>query len=588
MRGGNQPWLQVALLLGVLWLVGIGTRSVWKPDEPREYALSVNMLAQDQHAVPMLAGRPFAEKPPLTYWAASAAMDLFGTSPVVARLPNLLYGLITVLCAAWLGAALAGEARMAREAATVTLVVAGTAWLNFLHTIWLATDAPLLAASAVAMLGAWLGPSAESRSSRWLGYGLFHAGLAAAFMAKNLLGLIAPLLALGLFLAWDRRWRELLRAPLWLGLAIPVVIVGLWIVSVSAQPDGARLLHVFLWDNSVGRFLPVESAGNYRTGHQNSPGKLATEVAVGLLPWLFAALAALWCLLRRSLGAGGRETSAARFLLCASLPLVILLSFSSTVRDVYALPSMVALSAMVGVWWAQGERPAAAHGAVAHLTRALLWLLGLLAWTLALVVPWLAHRWVPDSLTGTLLGATGLLTLLWAARKLENSAVIFHGLAIFSSGLFAAFWLASPIVEAAQDLRPTAVRAAQIAADRPLLLSVRDETMAAALDYATTTDGHMTADLEQAWRVQPRALALVEIGSDPLSEDMRTRLAARWPRLAAKIRASEEPLPGQLLAAGWKSVADLPIPGGRHYQLFEPPSSGETPAPGGERAADAL
>lgn len=573
MRAGKAVWLQVALLLGVLWVVGITTRSVWKPDEPREYALSVNMLTQDQQSVPMLAGRAFAEKPPLTYWVASGAMRIFGTGPVIARLPNLVYGIITALCTAALAASLARHAGYAGSAATaglVALVVSGTAWLNYLHTIWLATDAPLLAASAVAMLGAWLGPSARSVRARWLGYGLFHLGLTAAFLAKNLLGVLAPLMALGLFLAWEWRWRELLRMQLWLGLLLPTIAIGLWLWAVSAQPDGPHLLHVFLWDNSVGRFLPVESAGNYRTGHQNSPGKLVTEVALGLLPWLFAALAALRLALRRSVGGSRDEATAARFLLCASLPLIALLSFSSTVRDVYALPSMVALGAMIGVWCAH-DGPAASQGQIVmHLTRALLWLLGLLAWALALVIPWLDGR----ALAGRLaLGAVGSLGLLWAADRLATQIPLFRGLAVFASGLCAAFWLASPTIEAAQDLRPTAVHAAQIAQDHPLLLSTRDETMAAALDYATHVDGQMTADLELAWHAQPRALALVESGSDPLSTAMRSRLESVWPWLAAKIRRTEEPLPQQLQAAGWMSIADLPIPGGRHYQLFAPPSA---------------
>jgi hypothetical protein len=138
--------------------------------------------------------------------------------------------------------------------------------------------------------------------------------------------------------------------------------------------------------------------------------------------------------------------------------------------------------------------------------------------------------------------------------------------------LFAALWLTSPIIEAAQDLRPTALRAAQIAGGRPLLLSASDETMAAALDYTTGVDGQMTASLEQAWHRQPHALALVEIGSDPLDAAMRRRLELVWPWAARRIRAAEETLPQSLRDNGWTSVADLPIPGGRHYQLFAPPT----------------
>ena len=241
----------------------------------------------------------------------------------------------------------------------VAAIVVGTAWLSYLHTVWLATDAPLLAGSAIALLGAWIGPTADTTRSRNAGYLLFHLGLAAAFLAKNLLGLVAPLLAFGLFVLWDRRWREMLRWQLWAGLVVSAGLVGLWVLAVSRQPDGNRLLRIFLWDNSVGRFLPVATTGEYRSGHVNSPGKLVSEVALGLMPWLIVVLAAWGFTLRQALRAGPLA-SAARFLSAAALPLIALLSFSSTVRDVYALPSMVPLTAAVALWWTC--RPVAGTG----------------------------------------------------------------------------------------------------------------------------------------------------------------------------------------------------------------------------------
>jgi 4-amino-4-deoxy-L-arabinose transferase-like glycosyltransferase len=60
---------RVLVMLAVLWLAGISTRSVWTPDEPREFGLSVSMLQQPIKSVPLLAGSPFLEKPPLTYWS---------------------------------------------------------------------------------------------------------------------------------------------------------------------------------------------------------------------------------------------------------------------------------------------------------------------------------------------------------------------------------------------------------------------------------------------------------------------------------------------------------------------------------------
>ncbi|MEP7245763.1 MAG: glycosyl transferase, partial [Gammaproteobacteria bacterium] len=56
-----------------LWIVTMFGRGVWTPDEPREADISWRMSVQSERAIPSLAGEPFLEKPPLTYWAAAAA-----------------------------------------------------------------------------------------------------------------------------------------------------------------------------------------------------------------------------------------------------------------------------------------------------------------------------------------------------------------------------------------------------------------------------------------------------------------------------------------------------------------------------------
>src|SRR5271155_5069447 len=86
--------LVFAALLSI-WCVGLLGRGYWTPDEPREADIAWRMSWQPQKAVPVLAGEAFCEKPPLTYWIAAAAIESFGPAAWAARLPNLLYALIT-------------------------------------------------------------------------------------------------------------------------------------------------------------------------------------------------------------------------------------------------------------------------------------------------------------------------------------------------------------------------------------------------------------------------------------------------------------------------------------------------------------
>src|SRR5579862_7125034 len=85
----------LALLLA--WCVGMFARGYWTPDEPREADIAWRMSWQADKAVPLLAGEAFCEKPPLTYWLAAVPIKFLGDEAWSARLPNLLYALLTAL-----------------------------------------------------------------------------------------------------------------------------------------------------------------------------------------------------------------------------------------------------------------------------------------------------------------------------------------------------------------------------------------------------------------------------------------------------------------------------------------------------------
>jgi hypothetical protein len=339
---------------------------------------------------------------------------------------------------------------------------------------------------------------------------------------------------------------------------------------VAQLPGGREYLHVFLWDNSVGRFFPVATSADYRSGHLNHPGKLVSEVAVGMLPWLFVVLAALAGAVRGAVK-GGTDAARWRFLLVAAVPLVLLLSFSSTVRDVYALPSTVALAALVGVWAAAAEPTGGFARVCALLTRITLVAAGVLLLSLALLIPWIAVGAMIA--TGHTLGL-GLLAasmVIVAAWKLVPVSPLLRGLGFYAAGLSSFLVLASPAIEPGQDLRPTARRAAALAGNRPLLVTLRDETITAALFYSTGAEARMVSDFDAAARAEPTALALVEQDADRLTPAMRGRLARLSPRLANVLRPETPGVTTALQSAGWRAWQDLPNPGGRHYLLLEPP-----------------
>src|SRR6185437_15871410 len=144
--------LWVLIALAPMWLIGTLDRGAWTPDEPRETDIAWRMSVQSHRALPQLAGQPFLEKPPLSYWMSAGSMRLFGPSARAARVPNLLYASITAVAVGGLGFAMDGV-----TAAIIAALVAGSAITAFRVTVWLAPDACLLAGCAVALLGTYLG-----------------------------------------------------------------------------------------------------------------------------------------------------------------------------------------------------------------------------------------------------------------------------------------------------------------------------------------------------------------------------------------------------------------------------------------------
>src|SRR5262249_50795863 len=161
-------------------------------------------------------------------------------------------------------------------AASATLLLA------YQVAIWLATDAPLVAAVAVALVGLYRGWHATSSRQRLAYYCLMHAALGLAFLCKSGAAWMVPVLTLTVLMLWERRFRELLRWELYAGLLIQAALILSWVWFVYVGADGLDHLKTFFWNNLVGRFTQVEAPAElqYAAAHRNSPGKYLLELPV--------------------------------------------------------------------------------------------------------------------------------------------------------------------------------------------------------------------------------------------------------------------------------------------------------------------
>jgi 4-amino-4-deoxy-L-arabinose transferase-like glycosyltransferase len=517
-----------------------------------------------------------------------------GSDAWVARLPNLLYALVTALAVASIGRRAAG--RLAGLAAAAAL---GTFLLSYQGMIWLATDAPLLAAVAVGLWGLYTGFHALSSPERLRGYTCMHAAVAVGFLAKSAAAWMVPALALVTLVAWEKRWRELLRWELYLGLGLQAILILSWVWVVYAGADGPAHLKVFFWNNLVGRFARVDAPEElqYATGHRNTPGKYLLELPVYLFPWTLLVLAAARRALRRRRDlVAGRNLP--RFAAAVFVPTLGVLSLAATARNIYLAPALPGAALLLG-WWATDLETAHDRWDLRALrgTAALL-LLSVAVFAAALMIvgrdSWdrlPAHTgFVALSLLGL---STAVICSIASVRACGRGLMV---RALFTLLLAYCALLTGPAsqlyrsVDRWQDLGSIGRAAERDAAGRPMILFAPDETTRAFVDmYARTSvdliPGPLTPRSEDLLRTRlaaaPDSVVLTQLPGRDASPTLQA-VEEWWGRHRRTPRpgGGTELTPEWALRAGLRIAHRYALPNGRRYALLESPivRSGAAPA----------
>ena len=560
-------WMAVALLLA--WCVGMFGRAYWTPDEPREADIAWRMSWQADKAMPLLAGEPFAEKPPLTYWLAALPMQVLGDQAWAARLPNLLYALITAL-----GVGLLASRSAGRFAGLVGAVTVSTFLLSYQVAIWLATDAPLLAADSVALLGAYIGFYATARKERLRGYLLMHAALALGFLSKSAVAWMVPALTILTLVVWERRWRELIRWELYVGVAVQAAVILAWVWFVYRGNDGREHLKILFWNNLIGRFAAVDAPPDlqYASAHRNFPGKYLIELPLYLAPWTLLVVAAARRAWRQRQNSR-HDNRAVRFAIAASLPPLLLLSLAATARNIYFAPALPGIALLIA-WWAREILPGPDPWDVRALrATAVLLLLGAAVFAAALALIG-ADSWssIPEHAIYVVISCIGLLAAAylsiraWAAAPTQ---AVYSQWALLLAYCALLVGPASQVyrqVDRWQDLAKISRAVEHNTAGKPLILLAPDETTRAIIDmYARTSVGRIAGPLDAAGLERVRVAAAAAV---PGSFFLLQLPRQSPPGLPGRARPPPLEPPAWLEAANLRVIETYSVPYGRRYALL--------------------
>ncbi|MEJ1966856.1 MAG: glycosyltransferase family 39 protein [Gammaproteobacteria bacterium] len=568
--------LACCLILSPLWVTCLFDRGLWTPDEPREAAIGRSMSSQAERSIPLFAGQPFLEKPPLAYWAAGASSSLFPDHDAALRGPNLLYMTVATSSIVLLGFAAGG-----RATAWIAGLASGSSLLALQVASWLATDAAMMSGVTLALLGFYRGLESATSRPKALWYALMHAGLTIAFMAKGPAAWLVPVLAATGLLVFERNWRELLRWEIWIGLAIPGVVVTSWLVAVARSEDGGHALSVLLWQNVAGRVvtLPNADAAAYSNGHRNWPGKYFVELPIYLLPWTLLFVAAAkraWTRLRAP------DARAWRFATCGLVLPIVALSLAGTARGIYAAPLVPAASLLLGLW--ARDALAQPEPLDRRMIVATLWLVAGISVILAISTGFIvssdpvARPWWPAAVAGFAVTGIAVAVARRNARAHLWPKTLAASFGAFLFALVATALTIFPAMDRWQDLRSLAKAVERDTRSRPLAIFAADETIVAAMGDADAAarPTYQKADSIAASRAlladSDRTVFLVRlggVGDGPVLQRLRS--------LGMKMKTPAPPPSIRELAATLNlSVEKLyELPQGRRYALLSLQNKGD-------------
>jgi 4-amino-4-deoxy-L-arabinose transferase-like glycosyltransferase len=271
--------------------IGLGALPLVGPDEPRYAEIGREMWATGDWISPRLSGALWLEKPALLYWGQAVSYALFGPNEFAARLPSALGALLSVL-GIFMVLRSAGLKRLGFISG---LILASFAfWLGFARGA--TTDMPFSAALCGAFLCGWNWlrprhhPDDRQRLLSALGCAAF---IALAMLAKGLAGILLPVVGLSVFAVQQKLHRELPPpSKRSLGIGAAMLLVFFLVAATWYAPVMWKHGRVFIDEFFIRQHFARFASNRY---HHAQPIYFYGFITlIGIFPWTFFGLAAIW------------------------------------------------------------------------------------------------------------------------------------------------------------------------------------------------------------------------------------------------------------------------------------------------------
>ena len=327
------PWVLMAAS-ATLFFLPLGGRALWNSDEGRYAEIAREMLVLKDWISPHLNYVLYFEKPPLMYWLTAASFAVFGLTEFAARFWCAAFGVLTVGVVYLIGKQWKNE-----RTGLLTGCVLATSLGFFCLTQYLVLDMALTFWMALALYASVriLQERPPERVRRFSD--LLAVAMAGGFLTKGPIGVLFPVMVLGLTLAYTRLGVQARKIPWQPAFILLIVLVSPWFVLVSLRHPFFPAF--FFIHEHVARFLTTL---HHRTA---SAFFFVPVLAVGFLPWSVFLPKVIRTALRNR-GLAMKRDPVKALLVIWSAFIFIFFSVSQSKLAGYLLPIFPALALLVG------------------------------------------------------------------------------------------------------------------------------------------------------------------------------------------------------------------------------------------------
>jgi 4-amino-4-deoxy-L-arabinose transferase-like glycosyltransferase len=324
-------WIFLACLSATVMIFWqLGMLPLLNPDEGRNASVAWDMQRTGAWLVPSYNGLAYLDKPAFFFKAVAFSLSLFGQSEWAARLPSALFGTGTLLMVF----AFCRREFDLRTAALAVAVIATTP-LFFAFARYVIFDMTLAFFVCGAIFAGYYAESAgeEKTKRRWSR--LSAAAMGFGMLVKGPVGIILPLLVLGVFHRVDGRRGAMKRLLCWQNILIFLALFVPWFVGVSLQRHDFPYYGVVF--ESLQRFATTKA-------HRTQPFWFYPPVILGtMLFWSLTLPQALWVSWKQR----AQLSRAEKLLVVWAIAVTVFFSISQSKLPGYVLTAVIALGVLV-------------------------------------------------------------------------------------------------------------------------------------------------------------------------------------------------------------------------------------------------